>query len=245
MIIDNTIPDMIAKARRDKNDIKSALHEPSGKLSAGSLGKPLQWQVLKFLGIPGKYIDDYALGLFERGDDVETSTVNYLKALPCFVDYQKTIDYRGTIGIIDTLLDTKDFNFKVGVIPHEIKSVKGTKYKRILATNLPDEQYSLQACQNALGVGANHFAVVLVASDDLRMTVFVQETAKFKPEVDKIIDRFQAQVASKKIPIFEARYGWQENELYSDYPDWQALNEVQIVEKMKAEYPKLYTKFIS
>lgn len=241
MIIDPTIAERAIELRRAENDLKEALHEPSGKLSAGSLGKPLQWQILKYLGIPRKAIDDYALGLFERGNDVEDSA---LKCIPGVVEKQKTVYYRDTIGIIDALVDTKGFHYECGIIPHEIKSVKGSKYKRILAQNEPDEQYSLQACQNALAIGAKHFAIVLIASDDLRITTYVQETEKFAEEVDKIIDRFQAQLAKKTIPVFEARYKWQENEQYSDYPEWQTLTEEQIVDKMKSEYPEIYKKFV-
>ena len=241
MIIDQSLSDKLVKIRRTHYEEREAKHEPSGKLSASSLGKPLQWQILKYIGIPRKYVDDYALGLFERGNQVEEYIISHLPT----VETQKEVFYRGTIGIIDAMIDTSDHFMNVGVIPHEIKSVKNTKYKRILDTNAPDEQYILQACQNALAINASHFAVVIVASDDLRMTPYLFETETYKHEVDKIIDTFEAQKAKKEVPVFTPRYKWQENPMYNDYESFSNMSVDEIVKKLKTEYPEIYKKFVS
>ena len=63
-------------------------------------------------------------------------------------------------------------------------------------------------------------------------------------------------LCEKDHKLFHKKYGFdnftkydlfrflQENEQYSDYPEWQTLTEEQIVDKMKSEYPEIYKKFV-
>ena len=69
----------ISEVLRKENVAKRAEHIKSGKLSAGSLGNPTQWQILHTLGVESKEIDDYTLAKFRRGNDVEDFVVETLK----------------------------------------------------------------------------------------------------------------------------------------------------------------------
>src|SRR3990167_6388131 len=57
----------ISQTLREANEKRDREHISSGKLSASMLGKPLQDQILKSIGVPQKQVDDYILRKFIRG----------------------------------------------------------------------------------------------------------------------------------------------------------------------------------
>lgn len=227
---DNYINDHIDKILTEANEKKSRKHKSSGKLSAGMLGSPLQWQILKHLNVEQRPIDAYTLRKFKRGVDIEAWLQ---KHIPGLIDDQKFVEYRQTVGYIDALVDTESYNYPVGIIPHEIKSVTNAKYKWITSRGVPDDGHILQAGLYALAIGSDHFAIDYIASDDLRLTSFLLETKDYKERIDNIIDEYQEQLKKKEIPVFVPLQKWQANKIYNNYPSWSDLNQEEIKEKAK------------
>lgn len=234
-IIDNHIDKWISQILISENEKEKDKHISSGKLSAGMLGKPLQSQILKVKGVPPKQVDEYVLRKFQRGKDVEKWLV---EKIPGICDKQKEVQYRNVIGFADAIVSTMNYEFPCGKIPHEIKSVTNAKFKNICKSGEADRGHILQACLYALALGTTHFAIDYVASDDYRIQCMVYKTADFKPEVERIIDRFDKQLASGVIPAFVAEEAWQKNPAYADYPDWINLTEEEVNKKFKEEYEK-------
>lgn len=229
-IIDTYLDKKVEAEFIEKNKIRNDNHTSSGKLSAGMLNDPLQWQILKILGIPTRELEEYTLRKFFRGDQIEDWAVGSISNV---VDKQKLVEYKDCIGFADALVDTKDWDNKVGIIPVEIKSVANAKFKRIVTSGEADKGHILQAGYYALGLGKEHFAVVYVASDDLRIQTYIYETKDYKKEIDGIINRFYLALKSEKIPLFEPRENWQSNIKYSKYPAWQTLNKEELEVKYK------------
>lgn len=209
---------------------KENKHVPSGKLSASLLGNPLQWQILKVFGIKGEAFDEYTLRKFQRGKDVEARVLGWLDV----IEGQKFVEYRGTVGYMDALVDTGAWNFKNGIMPLEIKSVTNAKYKRILQAGKPDRGHALQGCLYALGEGKDWFAVMYVASDDYRVHTFILPVSEYKDEVDRIIDRFNAQLLTGRVPAFVPDEAWQANPKYNNFPEWATMTEDEIEERLQA-----------
>lgn len=222
MIRESYIDTFIGRQIKAENEAKQAEHISSGRLSASMLGQPLQWQILHHYGIKGRAIDEYTLRKFVRGEEVEEW---FLNRLPFVTDRQVKVEYRGCIGYIDAMMDTADHDWKLGIIPHEIKSVANSKFKRIMEERRPDRGHKLQAGYYALGTGAKHFAVDYIAADDLRILTFIFETKEVEAEINAIIDKYDAQVAKGTIPVFEAVEAWHANKLYNSYDAYMKLAE--------------------
>lgn len=147
--------DFIGKRLKKSNDEDKAEHVGSGLISGGKLGQPTLWSVLDILGV-SKDFDEYLLGKFQRGHDVEARAINFLTGL----EFQYVVDiitgkvenpgwiplpegsmltgevylqmptsYRGSIGYIDLA----QRNGK-SIILHEIKSATKMAYDRVVAT---------------------------------------------------------------------------------------------------------------
>lgn len=227
VIIDTYIPKYIENKIIEDNRLKRENHKSSGKLSASMLGQPLQWQILKKLGIPEKKIDAYTLKKFLRGEHVEEW---FVSTIPGIVEKQKFCEYRNTIGYADTFVDTKDWDFKLGIIPLEVKSVANAKFKRIMQSGEADRSHKLQNGLYALANESEYYAIAYIAADDYRVSIYIYETKDIKDEVDMVIDRYQKQ--GDKVPVFEAEEVWQANPKYSPYPDWIELTEEEIINKL-------------
>lgn len=236
----------IYKKLRKEATEKELAHVRSGKLSASKLGSPLLEQMLYVLGVPTKTNDDYSLGLFRRGNDVEDAIVSLIEP----DETQVEVDYRGTIGIVDAIRN--------GMV-YEIKSIKSSMWKYIDPTNEknvrsqgslkreytgPKRSHVLQAVQNGLALGKDQVTVLYVSADDYRTAAHVVSVSEVKDDVDAIIDRFNAQMASKRLPEFEAIEAWQTNPQYSNYPDWISLAPEQMMEKLEQQYPMAYEKLV-
>lgn len=217
----NKITKAIDKKLRAANEKKKASWKSSGKLSAGKLGWPLQWQCLSHLKVDPPPVDDYTLRKFLRGNQIEDWLVTMI---PDLQEKQKFVEYRNTVGYIDAV---------VGGIPHEIKSVTNAKYKWITKKKAADDAHLLQAAFYATALGTDTFAINYVASDDLRVTTYVCETDDYKDRIDSIIDTYDKQIAQKEVPVFKPMYPWQGDMKYSTYPEWMELNEQEIKDKME------------
>jgi len=229
-IRDNFIDKWITTILVSEDEKERKEHQSSGKLTASALGKPLQWQILKVMGVPQKEIDPYVLRKFQRGKDVENWLVD---RIPAKRYTQHPVEYRGVVGFADIVVSSGNYDAKVGELPEEVKSVTNLKFKNIQKTGEADRSHILQACLYALGMEHSHFGIIYIASDDYRILNYVYKTSDYKAEVDRIIDRFDAQRATGKAPVFVAEEKWQENQMYQDYPEFSKLTQEEIDIKIK------------
>jgi hypothetical protein len=251
MIIPSKLNEDVSKQvyqKLRKNAVERELkHQRSGKLSAGRLGKPLLEQILYVIGVPKKTVEDYALGLFRRGEDVEDTVVELLNP----DETQVEAEYRGVVGYIDAMRNG---------MPYEVKSVKNSQVKYLDPTNTkrtrqsgslqpeyngPKYAHVLQATLYGLATKSDYITVLYVAADDLRTFAHVIETKTMADEVNRIIDEFNNQLKLGTLPEWEAREEWQEKyPQYSDYPDWMSLDPETAMQKLKQEYPECYKRLI-
>lgn len=228
MVKDETLKEAVTKYLREKNEEERRLHEPSGKLSASILSQPLQWQVLKVLGVAGKEVDDYTLGVFERGRHCEDWLIQILKPR----ETQKRVEYRGVVGVVDAIRE----------YPEEIKSVKNSKFKRIETQGEADRGHKMQGCLYALAENTDKFAVLYVAADDYRTLTFVYDTSEVKDEVEQAINEFDAAMKSGQLPTFKEKESWHKIPQYNPYPEWQTLTAEECIKKLKKENIEAYNK---
>lgn len=231
----------ITQKLRTEDEMQQATRTPSGKLSASMLGEPLQWQVLKSLGVGQRVVDDYVLRKFARGRDTEEWYLNQLE--PCVKNRQALVTYRGAIGFYDALVDTAVYKGKFGVIPLEIKSVTNAKFKNIINRRQPDEHHLLQGAFYALGLDNPNFGLSYIASDDYRTITWIFEAKDYKEKIDGIIDRYEAAMAAKTVPVFEAVYPWQKKLEYNKFPEWMDLDQKAINLALKAYHPDAWEKY--
>lgn len=244
--LDIDLRNQLIQQLRTNHEAESALHEPSGKLSAGQLGKPLLEQVLKVIGVPVKPVDDYALGLFERGNSVEDNIIKLLEPDKTQVE----CEYRGCVGIIDAIKNNRIY---------EVKSVKNSQIPYLDPDNTTRRRgadgnmqrvyngakyaHALQGALYALADGKEEFTILYASADDLRTYPHTIQTKDMQPEVDKIITEVEEAIASKKLPKWEAREDWQAKyPEYSSYPEWISLEPELAMEKLKNQYPDSYRK---
>lgn len=223
--IDNFIDTKIGELLVLENRKERSEHKSSGKLSASQLGDPLQWQILKALGAEQTEFDEYTLRKFKRGKDIENWVLQYLSPL----EAQKFVEYRDTIGYIDAVCDTKDWQFNVGIVPVEVKSVSNAKFKRI-TRNGPDRGHCLQVGLYSKAMKADHGVICYIASDDLRVRCYIIKTDDYANEIDEVITRFQTQLATGTIPVFQAREKWQADDKYCRYLSFRDKTAEQLAE---------------
>lgn len=229
LCIDTYLDREIGRIVKERNDEEQRNHKSSGKLSASMLGQPLQWQILKCLGVPQKEFDEYTLRKFLRGKQVEEWLI---KEMEDIVDTQVFVEYRDTVGYIDAMVKTDKWNFKNGSIPFEIKSVSNMKYKRILKQQA-DRGHKLQAGMYAVASDSKKFGIGYVATDDYRIQCYIYDTDDVRNDIDKIITRFQDQLATGLVPVFAPEEKWQANPEYNNYPEWSNLSQEEINNKLK------------
>lgn len=246
--LNTTLEKRIVATIRAEYEAESAKHEPSGKLSAGQLGKPLLEQVLKVIGVPQKPVDDYTLGLFRRGNSVEDNILGLLKP----DDTQVEVEYRGCVGVVDAIKDGEVY---------EIKSVKNSQWQYLDPSNekkrrTPDGMqavyggvkyaHALQGALYALALKKPSYTVIYASTDDLRTLPHTIETKELAREVDKIISEVEQALLNHNLPKWKAREEWQEKyPQYSSYPDWMTLDPELAMTKLKNSYPDSYKKLIN
>jgi hypothetical protein len=219
-----------------KNEKERKNHKSSGKLSASALGLPLQWQILKVIGVPSDDLQEYTIRKFLRGNHIEDWLVKNMVGVE---DTQIFVDYHGVIGYLDVLVDMSEWNLPdLGVLPHEIKSVSNAKFRFIKEE--PDKHHVLQATLYALALDKEKFCIDYVATDDYRVETYLLETKDYKAEVDSLINKFNKVLSEKIVPAFEPTASWQENDKYNSYLEFKELSPVEIDMKLKEEYPKAY-----
>lgn len=230
MKLDTYIDKQIDLKLRFDDELENGKRTPSGKLSASTLGYPLQWQILKSLAVTRGKVDDFTLRKFARGKQVEEWL---LSVTPGIVEKQQFVSYQGVVGYYDATVDTDGWNFELGIIPLEVKSVTNAKFKRIMQSKSTDRGHKLQGGLYALATGKRNFAVAYVASDDFRLRVHVHSVSEIEEELHGIIEAYNAQKALGTVPVFKPVETWHKNKKYNPYPEWADLTEEEI--KIKVE----------
>lgn len=244
MIIDNTMSKTFIERLKERSKDRESKHISSGKLSASILGQPTQWQILKTIGTAPEEFDDYTLCKFERGRDVEDKLINNMLGL---VETQREVEYRGVVGLVDAVVDTRDYQFKCGVIPHEIKSVSNAKYKRIMGrSGGADRSHLLQGALYGLAMGTEHFGLDYISTDDYNLngSCAIYDTADYKEEIDGIIDAYNEALANKIVPAFQSDEKWMSSPNYNKFYEFFPLDEKQIIDLLKTKYPESYKKLM-
>jgi hypothetical protein len=240
MILDTTLDQTIGRKLLADNSRERQEHLSSGKLSAGALGQPRQWQVLKAIGVPGKEIEEYVLRKFKRGIQVEDWITSHMGT----GEPQKYVEYRNVVGFVDKLMIVPEFYGedwieKVGtLLPREVKSVTNMKFKWLNKTKEADIGHRLQGSLYALSLGLAYYAIDYVASDDFRIMSLIYDVRDTRDEVERIIGSFDAHVANGIVPVFEPYVDWQKNPDYNNYPDWVGLSADQVMRKLTTEFPE-------
>lgn len=232
---------------RKKNTERELEHIKSGKLSAGRLGDPTLEQILYVLGVPPKPFDDYTLGIFKRGEQVELAIIEMLEP----DEVQTQAEYRNVVGYEDAFRN----------MPYEVKSIKNSQVRYINPENTKKVKrngelvweyqgvavkYALQGCIYALSRGSEHFTVLYVAADDLRPYAHVIKTADIKPLVDERIDLFEQYMNKGELPKWEPLEEWQRQfTQYSKYPEWIDLEPKLAMDKLKSQFPDAYKRLIT
>lgn len=229
-IVDKSLEKFITNALRAKQEQETLSHKSSGKQTASMLGDPIQWQILKTIGVP-RFVDDYALKKFERGKDVERWVVDFI---PNLVDKQRLVEYRGVIGYVDAIVDN--------AIPHEVKSVTNLKFKRLDRTKEADRGHRLQATLYALALGSNIYFIDYVASDDYRVLSICYSMDETKEEVLSIIGKYQDAKSKKVVPAFEPIEDWHASKKYNPYPEFADLSQNEAMALLEEKYPDAFRR---
>ncbi|MGI5828357.1 MAG: hypothetical protein ACOX6V_05045 [Patescibacteria group bacterium] len=238
MLVDNAITRFIDTNLIEEDKLERDNHVSSGKLSANYLYKPKRFQLLKYLGVAGKPADCFSLRKFARGRAVEDYYVEKLEKMGIVVETQKEVSYRDTVGKVDVVVDSKTLDFKLGIIPHEVKSVTNRNFKWIKDNGEISEHYHLQACLYALAMESEYYALDFIASDDLREYVTIHETKHYKKEVDRIITEYNEMIRAFQehatIPEWKVNYKWQENPMYMPFDEfWAKCTAKEFIDKLK------------
>ena len=240
----------ILRAREEKRRLE---HEPSGKLSAGMLAKPLLEQVLRVLAVPGAIVTDYGLRKMQRGRDVEEWFVGLYEG-----PEQVKVEYRNAVGYLDKVIK-KDGRL------WEVKSIKNsqaqyidpnnTKRRRSPSTGELEPVYkgvkwgdALQAGLYALALKKPEFGVIYVSAEDYRTWPHVIELSEVEDDINSIISEVDAQLKSHKLPSFEAREDWHNLPKYAEewsrYPEWVHLDPDTAMKKLEQQFPEAYKKLM-
>lgn len=215
---------LIDKNLREAYEKEKLEHVSSGKLSAGYLGRPLLEQVLKIIGVPVKIPDDYTLRLFARGKQVEDWVCSMIKG-----EDQVEVEYNGVVGVIDKFTDR----------PIEIKSVKSSQWKWLKE---PKWSHRLQAGLYALATGSPTYKILYVKADDFRTREFEERTSDIREDIEKIIVEVNSQLKTHTLPSFSPREPWQDNNKYSEYPEWR-ISQDSMMRKLE-QYPEAFAKLL-
>lgn len=243
MILFNNFDDEISRQLRAEELAGSLARKPSGKLSASMLGEPLQWQVLKTLGIGKRVVDDYTLRKFEVGRHTEDWFLNRVKE--GVFERQRFIEYRGAIGYVDAMVEA-EINDSNGAqrltIPLEVKSTSNAKFKRILKQGA-DENHKLQAAFYALGVASPFYGLTYIATDDRRTHTWIFATEDMRLPIDTVITNYELQMQKEEVPVFVPRYEWQRSLDYNKFPEWMGLTEKEIKLALDVHYPNAWKDY--
>jgi hypothetical protein len=244
-----SIEDLIKKHLRDKAIKKDEEHVASGYLSASRLDRPLLDNVLYLLGVKGEEIDDYALGLFARGEQVEDWVVSILEAEGMVERSQEPLQYITADGYV--IVGLEDVKLKGEDFPTEIKSIKASQFK-YLDTQGPKKGYVLQAATYALAQGAEFARILYITADDFRIKQFIIKAEDYRAEIDAIAKEVYETLQSKQLPQFKPKNEFERSikfTEYTPYATWYGLYQEgllkrEMVDRMGRKYSKDYSGMV-
>lgn len=262
----------IGKRLKKAHEAESKGRTRSGLISGGKLGQPTLWAVLDILGID-KNFDEYLLGKFQRGHDVEARAIQFLTDLPYefIIDIisgnlanpgwvplpdtsmlkgevylQMPTSYRGSIGYIDLAQRNGGT-----LITHEVKSSTKMAYDRVAGSGRskdrkpePYYHHGVQLSLYALGEGTDKAYLHYFNADDYRLCSFSINPQEYKAEIDKEMDAIQQAFITKRIPAFEGFLDYHKAYMKSTYGEWNNLPSGQVIEVLKAKFPAQYAVFM-
>lgn len=266
--------DYIGKRLVKQNQAAQAEHVSSGLITGGKLAQPTLWTVLELLGLK-KEFDEYTLGKFQRGHDVEARAINFMTDIPLqdIVDIldgvvpnpgwitvpdtallsgevylQYRAEYRGGFGFVDV---AQRNNGKL--IFHEIKSSTKMAYDKVAGSgrskdkeSAPYYHHCVQVSFYALGENADSTFVHYFNADDYRLCTFALNPLDYKEEIDKEMDDIQMAFLSNTLPPFEALLDFHKIKNYQAFgEEWNLLTPDQLMTKLEMEHPEAYSKFIN
>lgn len=245
-----TIDKIITQNVRIADELKSAQHTPSGKLSAGRLGKPLLEQVLSLIGVPTNPYSDYSLRKFARGNQVEAWFLEMFKPEQSQVE----VIAGGVIGVIDCIKDSTI---------HEVKSIKNSQFPYINPENRtkrknwktgklepqyqgPQWEHMLQGGVYALALNQPEFWIDYITADDMRIVSHLITTVAIAPDIAKIVLEIDKQLKTGMLPVFKPRVEFhakpEYGKVYSGYTEWLDLPPALAMTKLKGQFPDAYKK---
>lgn len=233
MIAEEYIKAGLKQVNKDEkaNRVQSE-RRPDGlrKLSPTWLNKPTLWTLLHLVGVQDAEAEEYSLGVFRRGKDVEDTYVELVKMFEPTLETQNQISYRGMTGYIDIHIpDKKEVR--------EVKSIKTTAWNYIKPSKkamgeygtadihdyiyMKYPHYVIQAATYALDKGYDTFTIDLIKADDLQSLTLVYNTADYKQVVDSKIDAIEevikSYLADGTLPEFVPFNQWDEHPTYASY----------------------------
>lgn len=209
------IKQIVEKDTLDIEKQRSQDHISSGRLSASMLGQPLQWQILKWLGVTPTPDDIYTQLIFRRGRDVEDFIVDILKKKHDLKDQTKCL-YKDVIGFLDVLIEFADGNSEA----IEIKSTNSMAFKHILKEGKAKRGHALQGALYGLALDLPEFNICYVNTDNYQIRNFRYKTKDYKKQIDQIIDDYEACKKRREIPVFQEIERWNKLKQYCKYPDF-------------------------
>lgn len=240
---------ILRKSLRDKAIAKDDAHVSSGYLSASRLDRPLLDNVLYLIGVKGKEVDDYALSLFARGNQVEDWVVATLEEQGLVERSQEPLQYITKDGYI--IVGLEDLKLKGDGMPTEIKSIKASQFK-YLDTQGPKKGYVLQAATYALAQGCEYARVLYITADDFRVKQFIIKAEDYRNEIDNIAKEVYETLQSKELPQFKPKNEFEKSikfTEYTPYSDWygeyhEGLLTRESVDRMGRKYVKEYSSMV-
>jgi len=239
MKTEQAITRKIDQVMLNENAQREAEHESGTGLTASGLWNPSRTWLLKYLKIPKKQLDPFTLRKFARGRSVEDWYTDKLEKAGVLVNKQVAVEYRGCKGFADVIIKHDDLDFKLGEVPHEVKSITNAHFRRIIKTGDINYSYHLQACLYALGLGTDHYGLDIIASDDMREMVTLYETKLMKKAVNQLISEHQVVIENwlndRTVPNWQVREKWQDIPMYMNYDEkWARFTQSQFIKEVEA-----------
>jgi hypothetical protein len=219
------IQKLVLETLVDENEERSVAHVSSGKLSASILSWPIQWQILKWIGVKQKPFTPQKLAEFRRGVILEDELCRLLKSCGKDVTDQVPVEYRNTVGFLDILMNDHPIEVK-STDPKYFKKLKGAKRGHIL-----------QACLYALALEKDDFSVVYIQPSTLAIKQYDYKTAEWKKHVDLSITKFEKAQESyekhKRVPGLQYRERWQSFPGQNVFPKYEGFTSSFKLTKIK------------
>lgn len=214
-----------------ENKRKMGKHISSGRISPSKLAQTTQSAVLQMLGVPIDPLDSKVYGYFYRGQQVEDAILNAYRHSKTTIQTQSKHEYRSAVGYSD---------FISAGIPHEVKSVRTSKFWKILKERQPQISHSIQLCFYIVASNAPQGRIIYVNADDLQTIEFVIYPQVYKSNMDYRISAIIHAFANNYIPDYVALEDYHKAKAYSPYSEFYKTKGADAEQILKNKYPEKY-----